>query len=333
MEQLVGRLGMSDLGGSYFTFSNENNYMIWTFLKQCWQRGWLYRGADVMPWCSRCATGISQHEIVTDGYQELTHTSITLRLPLRGRERESLLVWTTTPWTLPSNVVAAVGPDLTYVKVRQGDEMLYLSKGTLHVLRGPYEVVGEMPGSALEGWTYDGPFDHLEAARQPGGNGALRDLAQDVSACAAEAHRVVLWDEVSETEGTGIVHVAPGCGAEDFRLGKEHGLPILAPLDEEGYVVEGFGDFSGPARLGAAGRHPADAGRLGPPVPRRAVHAPLPDLLALRHRIGVPAGRRMVHQHGRAAPRHDGRNEADPLDSRLRPGPRTRTGCATCTTG
>ena len=117
VEQLVGRLGMSDLGGSYFTFSNENNYMIWTFLKQCWQRGWLYRGADVMPWCSRCATGISQHEIVTDGYQELTHTSITLRLPLRGRERESLLVWTTTPWTLPSNVVAAVGPG---THLRQG---------------------------------------------------------------------------------------------------------------------------------------------------------------------------------------------------------------------
>ena len=265
VEQLVGRLGMSDLGGSYFTFSNENNYMIWTFLKQCWQRGWLYRGADVMPWCSRCATGISQHEIVTDGYQELTHTSITLRLPLRGRERESLLVWTTTPWTLPSNVVAAVGPELTYVKVRQGDEMLYLSKGTLHMLRGPYEVVGEMPGSALEGWTYDGPFDHLQAARRPGGNGVLRDLAQDVSACAAEAHRVVLWDEVSETEGTGIVHVAPGCGAEDFRLGKEHGLPILAPLDEEGYVVEGFGDFSGQhvsALLDGLQKTLADSGRL-----------------------------------------------------------------------
>ena len=265
VEQLVGRLGMSDLGGSYFTFSNENNYMIWTFLKQCWQRGWLYRGADVMPWCSRCATGISQHEIVTDGYQELTHTSVTLRLPLRGRERESLLVWTTTPWTLPSNVVAAVGPELTYVKAKQGDEVFYLSKGTLHMLRGAYEVLGEMPGSVLEGWTYDGPFDHLEAARQPGGNGALRDLAQDVSACAAEAHRVVLWDEVSETEGTGIVHVAPGCGAEDFRLGKEHGLPILAPLDEEGYVVEGFGDFSGQhvsALLDGIRQTLADSGRL-----------------------------------------------------------------------
>ena len=87
VEQIVGRLGLPELGGSYFTFSNENNYMIWTFLKKCWQKGWLYRGADVMPWCPRCATAISQHEIVTDGYAELTHRSVTLRFPLRGREK------------------------------------------------------------------------------------------------------------------------------------------------------------------------------------------------------------------------------------------------------
>jgi isoleucyl-tRNA synthetase len=110
VEQVVGRLGMAELGGSYFTFSNENNYMIWKFIKTCWERGWLYQGADVMPWCPRCATGISQHEIVTDGYAELTHPSVTLRFPLRGRAGESLLVWTTTPWTLTSNVAAAVGP-------------------------------------------------------------------------------------------------------------------------------------------------------------------------------------------------------------------------------
>ena len=164
VEQIVGRLGLPELGGSYFTFSNENNYMIWSFLKKCWERGWLYRGADVMPWCWRCATGISQHEIVTDGYQELTHAGVTLRFPLRGREREALLVWTTTPWTLSSNVAAAVGPQLTYVKVRQGEEIFYLSKGTVHMLRGPYEVLAEMPGTALAGWTYDAPFDAFEAS-------------------------------------------------------------------------------------------------------------------------------------------------------------------------
>lgn len=245
VEQIVGRLGLPELGGSYFTFSSENNYMIWTFLKKCWEKGWLYRGADVMPWCWRCATGISQHEIVTDGYQELTHSGVTLRLPLRGRERESLLVWTTTPWTLPSNVAAAVGPELTYVKVRQGDDFLYLSKGTLHMLRGPYEVVAEMPGTALEGWTYDGPFDELEAARQPGGAYQLREKLHATSASAADVHRIVLWEDVSDSEGTGIVHIAPGCGAEDFRLGQTQQLPILAPLDDEGYFVEGFGWLSG----------------------------------------------------------------------------------------
>ena len=158
VERLIGRLGMPELEYSYFTFATENNYMIWTFLKKCWEKGWLYRGADVMPWCPRCATGISQHEIVTDGYVEMTHPGVTLRFPLRGREKESLLVWTTTPWTLTSNVAAAVGPELTYVKVkarpersrRDGDERLYLSKGTLHMLQGNYHVLEEMPGTALD---------------------------------------------------------------------------------------------------------------------------------------------------------------------------------------
>jgi isoleucyl-tRNA synthetase len=245
VEQIVGRLGLEDLGGSYFTFSNENNYMIWTMLKKCWQKGWLYRGVDVMPWCPRCATGISQHEIVTDGYAELTHRSVTLRFPLRGREKESLLVWTTTPWTLTSNVAAAVGPDLTYVKVRQGDEVFYLSKGTLDMLRGDYQVLEELPGSQMIGWTYDGPFDDLPAEQQPGGHTHLKDLVREVKESAAQAHQVIAWEEVGETEGTGIVHIAPGCGAEDFLLGREHKLPLVAPLDDEGVFVEGFGWLTG----------------------------------------------------------------------------------------
>jgi len=245
VEQIVGRLGLAELGGSYFTFSNENNYMIWTFLKKCWQNGWLYRGADVMPWCPRCATAISQHEIVTDGYAELTHRSVTLRFSLRGREKESLLVWTTTPWTLTSNVAAAVGPDLTYVKVRQGDEILYLSKGTLHMLQGEYQVLGELKGREMEGWTYDGPFDELPAAKEIGGHTHLKKLARGIELSAEQAHQVILWDEVGETEGTGIVHIAPGCGAEDFQLGREHHFPMVAPLDDEGYFVEGFDWLTG----------------------------------------------------------------------------------------
>jgi isoleucyl-tRNA synthetase len=232
VEELVGQLGLPELGGSYFTMSDENNYTIWAALKSCHERGWIYKGRDVMPWCWRCGTGLSQHEIVTEGYQELTHPSVTVKFPLRGKPGESLLVWTTTPWTLTSNVAAAVGPDLGYVRVRQGEEFFYLSEGTLHMLQGPYEVEGRLRGAEMEGWTYEGPFDDLPAQVQSG---------------APQAHRVVLWDEVGEEEGTGIVHIAPGCGAEDFQLGKEHGLPVLAPLEENGAFVDGFGWLSGRA--------------------------------------------------------------------------------------
>jgi isoleucyl-tRNA synthetase len=245
VEQAVAHLGLPELGGSYFTFSNENNYMIWSFLKKCWQKGWLYKGDDVMPWCPRCATGISQHEIDTDGYQQITHRSVILRFPLVGRDRESLLVWTTTPWTLTSNVAAAVGADLTYAKVRQNDEVLYLSKGTLDMLKGPYEVLAELKGSDMEGWAYEGPFDDLEPAKLPGGYTYLDQLIRDVKQNAVQAHRVILWDEVGEEEGTGIVHIAPGAGEEDFQLGKDNHLPIIAPLNEEGEFLDGFGWLSG----------------------------------------------------------------------------------------
>ncbi|MFW9845398.1 MAG: isoleucine--tRNA ligase [Candidatus Thorarchaeota archaeon] len=230
VERLVGRLGMPELGGSYFTFSEENNYTIWTVLKSCHDRGWIYKGRDVMPWCARCGTAISQHEIVTEGYQELTHPSITLRFPLVDRPGESLLVWTTTPWTLSSNVAAAVGPELTYVKVRQGEETFYLSRGTLHILKGDYEVLEELVGFDMEGWIYDGPFDELPAQRESG---------------VAGNHKVILWDEVGEEEGTGIVHVAPGCGAEDFELSKEFDLVAIAPLTENGIFIDGFDWLSG----------------------------------------------------------------------------------------
>jgi isoleucyl-tRNA synthetase len=239
VEQIVGRLGLPELGGSYYTFSNENNYSIWTALKKCHENGWIYKGTDVMPWCSRCGTGISQHEIVTEGYQELTHPSVFLRFPLRNRPGEDLLVWTTTPWTLTSNVVAAVHPELPYVLVEQepalgkaeGERRFWLSKGALdNALRGEYTVLDEKPGAEMEGWTYDGPFDELPAQQECG---------------SVAVHRVILWDLVGEAEGTGIVHIAPGCGAEDYELGQELGLPALAPLTEGGIFVDGFSWLTG----------------------------------------------------------------------------------------
>ncbi len=221
------RLGYwMDWDNSYHTMSDENNYTIWLFLKTCYERGWIYKGRDVMPWCPRCSTAISEHEIVTEGYQELTHPGVTVVLPLAGRPRESLLVWTTTPWTLTSNVAAAVHPDVTYVKVKQGDKCLYLARAAMPMLQGPYELVEELSGADMEGWTYHGPFDELPP----------QDMVE---------HRVIFWKEVSETEGTGIVHIAPGCGKEDLELGKEHDLPAIAPLDEFGNFVQAFGWLAG----------------------------------------------------------------------------------------
>ncbi|MGW8319127.1 MAG: class I tRNA ligase family protein [Candidatus Promineifilaceae bacterium] len=230
VEEIVGRLGSPEIGGSYFTLSDENNYQIWGFLQKCDEHGWLYKGHDVMPWCARCGTGISQHEIVTDGYREVTHDSVYLRFPLVGRENEALLLWTTTPWTLTSNVAAAVGPDLDYVKVYQVDDgwTYYLAKDAMpSSLIGAYEVVEELKGTDLVGWHYQGPFDDLPA----------------VQAAFVEAgyqHRVIPWKEVGADEGTGIVHIAPGCGAEDFDLSQEFDLPVIAPLDESGIYEAGF---------------------------------------------------------------------------------------------
>jgi isoleucyl-tRNA synthetase len=220
------RLGQwMDWDNSYHTMSDENNYTIWHFLKTCQQRGLLYEGNDVMPWCPRCSVGLTDAE-VNEGYREIVHPGLYVRFPLLDREGESLLVWTTTPWTLTSNVAAAVHPEFAYVKVRTADEVLYLSKSRLTVLRGDHEVLEEMQGRELVGFRYRGPFDELPAQQ-------------------GVEHRVVEWDEVNEVEGTGIVHTAPGAGKEDFGLGKSLGLPTIAPLDQFGVFTEGFGDLSG----------------------------------------------------------------------------------------
>ena len=128
------RLGMwMDWDHSYYTNSDENNYAIWDFLAECHRRGLIYRGHDVMPWCPRCGTGLSNMELATEGYRELTHLSLTVRLPITaaGHEDEDLLVWTTTPWTLSSNVAAAVHPELTYVLVEGRDgRRWWLSHGS-----------------------------------------------------------------------------------------------------------------------------------------------------------------------------------------------------------
>jgi isoleucyl-tRNA synthetase len=227
------RLGYwMDWDHSYYTMSDENNYTIWGMLKLCHKKGYIYKGHDVMPWCPRCETGISDMEI-NEGRGEVTHTSVYVRLPLAERENDYLLVWTTTPWTLPANVAAAVNPDLTYVKVKQDDAFYYLSQDVLPKLaklrgkdKGEAQVVEVLPGRDMLGWKYHGPFDDLPAEQ-------------------GVEHRIVSWDEVSASEGTGIVHIAPGCGREDFMLSKEHHLAVLAPVDESGTYLDGYGWLTG----------------------------------------------------------------------------------------
>jgi isoleucyl-tRNA synthetase len=257
---------------SYFTMSDQNNYSIWGFLKKCHERGLIYHSYDSMPWCPRCGVGISQMEMA-EGYRNVAHTAVFVKFPLRNKPGENLLVWTTTPWTLSANVGAAVNPKLTYLKVKHKDEVFYIAKGALTFNRreedfkrgewvegvpklrpiaqhlkekGGYEVVGEVNGQEMIGWTYNGPYDQLPAQQQPYGHpenvaAVAKKLGWSPNESSQASHQVIPWEEVGETEGTGIVHIAPGCGKEDFGQGKMHCLPIIAPLTEDGHYLEGFG--------------------------------------------------------------------------------------------
>jgi isoleucyl-tRNA synthetase len=222
------RLGQwMDWGNDYFTFSDTNIEYIWKFLQIVNEKGWLYMGHRSTEWCPRCGTSLSQHELSQAGvYQDRADPSLFVRFPLRERHGESLVAWTTTPWTLPANVAAAVKPDAEYGRMDNGQWVA--------VARYPGDKFEEVrPGAELVGWTYDGPFDYL--APQHGID-----------------HRVIPWDDVSLEEGTGIVHIAPGAGQEDFALGQEFELPVLSPVDEAGRFYPDFGWLHGLSTTEAA---------------------------------------------------------------------------------
>jgi isoleucyl-tRNA synthetase len=282
-DAIVARLGNPQWGGSYFTFSTENNETIWAFLKKCFERGKLYSGHDVMPWSGRAGSAYSQME-VADGRRLTIHRSCFVRFPLADAENEYLLVWTTTPWTLTSNVACAVNPDLDYVQLKTNRDgaTYYFAKDNLHFQRlerefkegfgrpewgwpsnvpklktisqifkeqGGFEIVAEIKGATLVGRPYRGPFDDLPAQNAKGGIPEDPNLKNRT---AAESHRVIDGGRDSRGnpnvvagEGTGIVHIAPGCGDVDYVLGKQQGLVGLAPLNEAGQFVAGFGPFEG----------------------------------------------------------------------------------------
>jgi isoleucyl-tRNA synthetase len=222
------RLGQwMDWGNDYFTFSDTNIEYIWKFLRLVHQRGWLYLGHRSTEWCPRCGTSLSQHELTQGGvYQERSDPSLFVRFPFLDRPGESIVIWTTTPWTLPANVAAAVKPDAEY-GLRDNGEWVA-------VARYPEEAFTRIvPGQELVGLRYRGPFDDLG----PG---------------AEVQHLVIPWDDVSLEEGSGIVHIAPGAGQEDFELGRIHDLPVLSPVDEAGRFYDSYGWLHGLSTTEAA---------------------------------------------------------------------------------
>ena len=217
------RLGQwMDWGNDYLTLSDTNIEYIWRFLAIVHERDWLYLGHRSTEWCPRCGTSISAHELA-GSYVDRADPSLYVRFPLKERAGESLVIWTTTPWTLPANVAAAVNPEAEYGRRSSGEWVA--------VARYPDDEFTERTtGAHMVGWEYEGPFDELVSI----------------------AHRVIPWDEVSMAEGTGIVHIAPGCGAEDFELSRVHDLPVVMPVDEAGRFYNEFGWLHGMSTVESA---------------------------------------------------------------------------------
>lgn len=223
------RLGQwMDWDNSYFTYTDENIQGIWLFLKKCHESGWIRQVYKPMPWCSRCGTSLSEHEM-TGSYKEIEHEAVFFKLPIKDTN-DYILVWTTTPWTLSANVALAVNPEMTYVRLHvEGEANNYIT--SLNYYKQKFEgkdgveLLATMSGKDLEGLEYETCFPEIEEQNF--------------------VHKIVLWDEVADDEGCGVVHIAPGCGAEDFALGESIGLPKIIPVDEYGVFYDGFSFLSG----------------------------------------------------------------------------------------
>ena len=227
-ERFTERIGFwLDLDDAYYTFTNDYIESVWWILRQIWDKGLLYQGHKVVPYCPRCGTAISSHE-VAQGYKDVTEDSIYVRFPLTPAAAEqvagepgrpvSLAVWTTTPWTLISNVAAAVHPDVTYALVESRGERFVLARDLVEkVLGKKAEVLREFAGAELLGLDYEPPFDFMSADKR--------------------AYFVIGGDYVTTTDGTGIVHIAPAFGEDDMRVGMENDLPVVNAVDTEGKFI------------------------------------------------------------------------------------------------
>jgi isoleucyl-tRNA synthetase len=201
-----------DLDDPYITFKNEYIESVWWILRQFWDQDMLFEGHKIVPYCPRCGTSLSSHE-VSQGYEDVQDPSIHIKLKLVD-EDAYFLVWTTTPWTLISNVALAVGPEYDYVRVRNKGDVLILAQALVGVLDGDTEILGTVTGRDLIGRRYEPCFPFFDKM--------------------VDAFRVIGADFVSLEDGTGIVHMAPAFGEDDYNVGKVENLPMLQPVDAAG---------------------------------------------------------------------------------------------------
>ncbi|HHV82545.1 MAG TPA: isoleucine--tRNA ligase [Tepidanaerobacter syntrophicus] len=214
-----------DMDNPYVTYHNTYIESVWWALKEIWKKGLLYKGNKVVPYCPRCGTSLSSHE-VAQGYKEVEDPSVFVKFPVAGKEDTYFLVWTTTPWTLPSNAALAVKDNYTYVLVEQNGEKYILAEGRLEVLDGEYKILDRFAGKELASLKYEPIFPFFEKEKE-------------------RAFYVVTADFVTLEDGTGIVHIAPAFGEDDSRIGHEYGLPTLQPVDTQGRFTEEIVPWAG----------------------------------------------------------------------------------------
>ena len=224
-EVMSDRMGFwADMDNPYITYDNDYIESEWWALKTIYEKGLLYKGHKIVPYCPRCGTALSSHE-VAQGYKEVKETSATVRFRVPDEENTYFLAWTTTPWTLPSNVSLCVNPDVTYAYVRvDGKETLIMAKDLIEtVLEGhETEIVKEVLGKELEYKHYEPLF---ECTRKAAGG--------------KDAFYVMVDDYVTTTDGTGIVHNAPAFGEDDYRVCRRYGLPFVQMVDSKGEMCGG----------------------------------------------------------------------------------------------
>ncbi len=205
-----------DMENPYVTYHNNYIESVWWALKKIWDKGLLYKGHKIVPYCPRCGTALSSHE-VGQGYKDVKDSSVFVKFKVKNEDKY-ILVWTTTPWTLPSNVALAVNKSYTYVEVINNDEHIILAKDLLARLEGEYEVVREFKGEELVGVEYEQMFKFVTPEKK--------------------AFYVVHADYVTLTDGTGIVHIAPAYGEDDSLVGMKYELPLINLVDSEGKFIE-----------------------------------------------------------------------------------------------